>query len=304
MRSSHGVLQRTISALRGPLSNATVSYIFSSMSAVSKQTSPAVRVGPALAGSLVASMCAAHAVERSGRLTADVGPAAGLLAAVRFTRSLVVTAAVILDYRVLFGKFDNYASAEYKEARSRTHERCAYRILELCKTQGAVYVKIGQHVASMNHAVPKEYTSAFKELEDRASYRPYHQVRRVLCSELGGSVHDHFANFETVPVAAASLAQVHRAHLRDGGEKVAVKVQYPGLEALVAGDLASIRVLSRLLSYVFPYFSLDWMVREFRVNLAKELDFLQEAESAEHSLPMMTVLQYREYSHDNQREGC
>jgi aarF domain-containing kinase len=240
-----------------------------------------LRIGPAVVGSLVTTAIAAHALERSGRLSADYGPVAGLLAAVRFSRSLVVSAAVMLDYRYLFTRFDDYSSDEYKEARSRSHERSAKRILELCKTQGAVYVKVGQHVASMSHAVPKEYTSAFKQLEDRASYRPYNQVRRVLSAELGGDIEDHFVNFERTPVAAASLAQVHRARLAGSGEDVAVKIQYPGLEALVAGDLASIRFISRMLSWVFPYLSLDWMVREFRVNLAKELDFVQEAESSE-----------------------
>lgn len=206
--------------------------------------------------------------------------ASGLIAAVRFTRALRTAAVVMADYRWLFARHTDYTSDAYKLDRSDVHRRAADRCLSLARKQGAVYVKIGQHVASMNHAVPPEYTSKLKLLEDRASYRPYPQIKRALERELRRPVEDVYTEFHQKPVAAASLAQVHCATLRDTGEMVAVKVQYPGLEALVQGDLTSIKVLSWMLSWVFPYFNMDWVVEQFRRNLAKELDFLLEAESA------------------------
>lgn len=184
------------------------------------------------------------------------------------------------DYRLLFARHTEYTSDVYKAARSRIHKRSADRLLHLARTQGAVYVKVGQHVASMNHAVPNEYSSRLRLLEDRAAYRPFAQIRSCVEGELGRPVEDVFAEFEETPVAAASLAQVHRARLREGGEVVAVKVQYPGLEALVRGDVTSIRVLSWLLSWVFPYVNLEWVVDQMKRNLEKEMDFLLEAESA------------------------
>lgn len=214
------------------------------------------------------------------------GAASAIVAAVRFTRSLYTATHVILDYRRLFARHTDYECDEYKKDRSEVHKRCAARMLKLARTQGGVYVKIGQHVASMNHVVPGEYSTRLKLLEDRAAYRPFWQIERRIRRELRvQGICEAFSKFETRPVAAASLAQVHRATLRsaDGGDgaKVAVKVQYPGLETLVASDLGTIRILSRLLKYNFPFFNMDWAVAQFRRNLNQELDFVQELHNAE-----------------------
>lgn len=194
---------------------------------------------------------------------------------------MAVSAAIMLDYKMLFMRHTEFKSAEYKTERSAVHSKAAERLLALCKTQGAVYVKVGQHVASMTHGVPREFTSTLIQLEDRAASRPFAQVERVLKKELGGEVSDHFNEFAKEPVAAASLAQVHRAVLVGSGETVACKVQYPGLATLVAGDLASIRFLSWALTKAFPWMNLDWMVDQFRENLAVEIDFQKEAEASE-----------------------
>lgn len=208
--------------------------------------------------------------------------ASSVIAAVRFTRSLRTAAVIMSDYRLLFARHSDYNSDQYKTDRTFVHRRSADRLLNLARQQGAVYVKIGQHIASMNHAVPPEYSSKLKSLEDRAAYRPYWQVERSINRQLpnGQRLQDVFDRFDKVPVAAASLAQVHRATLRNTEQPVAVKIQYPGLEALVRSDLTSIRVLSRLLRFVFPFFNMDWVVDQFRENLKKELDFRLEAESA------------------------
>lgn len=237
--------------------------------------------GAATAASLAAALGGAYTAERSGLVTAEEGVPAGAAAAVRFTRALGVSSRIMLDYRILFASHSEYMSDEYKEERSGVHSRSAERLLGLCKTQGGVYVKVGQHIASMNHAVPAEFTSRLVQLEDRAAFRSYSHVERVICKELGGTVADHFESFEREPLAAASLAQVHRATLKGSGDVVACKVQHAGLVTQVAGDLVSIRVLSRLLSIVFPGTSLDWIVDQFQENLKKELDFSLEAVSSE-----------------------
>lgn len=235
----------------------------------------------AAAGGGVAA--AAVAIERSPSAL-DPHSAAGVAAAriagaVRFGRAFGTASLVMADYRMLFARHTDYAGQVYKGARSVVHVRSAERLLKLCRTQGAVYVKVGQHVASMSHAVPDEYLSRMKLLEDKAAHRPWWQIKGVLQRELGAPLSKLFSEFDEQPVAAASLAQVHRARLRDSGEVVAVKVQYPGLETLVAGDIASIQALSWLLSFVFPYFSLDFIVDQFRANLDKEIDFQLEGES-------------------------
>lgn len=237
-------------------------------------------------GALASTGLAAAAVkiERSPSTfdpTTPLGNAAsGVIAAVRFARAFGTAGTIMADYRYLFYTHTDYNSDQYKSARSEVHKRSAAKLLHLARTQGAVYVKIGQHIASMNHAVPDEYSSQLKLLEDRAAYRPYPQIKRMVESQLHSPLNDLFLEFDETPVAAASLAQVHAARLRETGEKVAVKVQYPGLESLVHGDLISIRFLSRLLSWVFPFFDMHWVVDQFRRNLEQELNFLLEANSA------------------------
>jgi aarF domain-containing kinase len=247
----------------------------------SSRSSVAHKIAAAVSSSMAVLAGGAYGIDRSGTVTAEEGPAAAAIAAVRFTRALAVSSSVMLDYRILFAQHTDYTSDVYKQKRSAVHSKSADRLLSLCKRQGGVYVKVGQHVASMNHAVPVEFTSKLIQLEDRAAFRPYSQVERVICNELGGRLEDHFATFEREPVAAASLAQVHRATLHGSGDVVACKVQHAGLVTLVAGDLSTIRVLSRLLSYLFPAMSLDWIVDQFQENLKKELDFTKEALSSE-----------------------
>ena len=204
----------------------------------------------------------------------------GIIAIVRFTRSLHTAAHIMIDYRMLFARYDEYESDIYKNDRSQVHARSAQRCLNLARKQGAVYVKIGQHVASMKHVVPPEYHTTLKALEDKAAYRPFHQIEKTISRELGENLWTTFNEFHETPVAAASLAQVHKAKLRNTGQIVAVKVQYPGLESLVKSDLTSIRMLSWMMAWVFPFFNMDWVVDQFRKNLQKELDFHLEAKSA------------------------
>lgn len=237
---------------------------------------------PLATGAVFATAATSVSLERHPGLfdhTPLATPVSGVIAVVRFARSLCTASIVMADYRLLLSRHSDYTSEKYKAERALVHRRSADRLLSLARTQGAVYVKIGQHVASMSHAVPAEYWQKLRLLEDRAAYRPYTQIRRAVERELGKPVEDVFDEFEQVPVAAASLAQVHRAKLK-GGEAVAVKVQYPGLEALVESDLKSIQMLNWLLSWVFPYFNMAWVVQRFRQNLEKELDFELEAESA------------------------
>lgn len=215
-----------------------------------------------------------------------------IVAGVRFTRSVYTASHIIIDYHRLFGRHQDYECDEYRKERSEVHARSAERLLKLARIQGGVYVKLGQHVSSMVQVVPREYTSRLKLLEDRASHRPFREIEKHLRREYGiQKLSDKFIEFDEKPIAAASLAQVHRAKLlckdsKAGSENVAVKVQYPGLEPLIRSDLSTIRLLSRFLRYNFPFFNMDWAVTQFRRNLDQELDFLHELQNAQRTSAM------------------
>ena len=124
-------------------------------------------------------------------------------------------------------------------------------------------------MASLQH-LPEEYTTVLSVLQDQARCRPFRTIAAVIAEELGQPVDQLFAEFEETPIAAASLAQVHRALLKDGRE-VAVKVQYPGLERQVETDLRTMALLSSAVAWAFPDYQFQWIVPEFQENLQQQL---------------------------------
>ncbi len=177
------------------------------------------------------------------------------------------------------------AAADYKlrsntpEQLKAAHERNAARLLHVCNTHGGLYTKLGQFVSTLNQ-LPAEYRTTLAACQDAAPSVPFEQARLVVEEELGRPLEAHFVRFEREPVAAASLAQVHRATLRDGGGSVAVKVQYPQLSHQVTSDLRTLRVLSRLLGAAFSAYDYSWLVPDFSRDVAAELDFRREADNA------------------------
>lgn len=165
-----------------------------------------------------------------------------------------------------------------EEAAHIVHQRSAERLLRLFKKQGGVYVKAGQHMSSLYYLLPREYCSTLSELHSRATAQPYEAILPVLKSELGAGATECFDSFDSVPVAAASIAQVHRA--RYNGLDVAVKVQFPDVDRLSSGDVRTIEVITNFITWAFPEFKLQWLVREFDDNLPLELDFTHEANNS------------------------
>lgn len=169
---------------------------------------------------------------------------------------------------------------EYQAELKEVHTRAAARLLDTCKANGGVFVKLGQYFGSMNHVLPDEYTKTLAALQDDANTMPLSHTKKVLEDELGKPFDELFDEFGEKPVGAASLAQVHKAKLKDGRE-VAIKIQYDGLPPQVEQDLGTIRFLARIWGYIDSDFEYDWMFPEFEQNLKLELDFRQEGRNGE-----------------------
>lgn len=196
----------------------------------------------------------------------------------RSSRAIYTFTANSLDYKYSLRGY-NYKSDEYYEVRSMVHNRAASRILKLCEANKGFYVKAGQFLASLQH-MPKEYISILSALQDQALPCAFEVVERVLKEEFGNNVMDMYLEFDKQPVAAASIAQVHRACLKDGRE-VAVKIQYPRLQQQFRIDIATMDILSQALAWLFPDYQFQWIVPVFEKNAKKELDFVEEARNAE-----------------------
>lgn len=148
---------------------------------------------------------------------------------------------------------------------------------------GPTFIKIGQALSTRPDMVPAPYLAALERMQDRVTSVPADEVRAVIETELGVRVDRIFAEFDEQPLGSASLAQVHRATLRDGRE-VAVKVQRAGVADTIRRDLDQLARVAggadRLTSLGDRVRFADW-VQEFRKALLGELDYRTEAENLE-----------------------
>ena len=144
---------------------------------------------------------------------------------------------------------------------------------------GPTYIKLGQIISSGDGLFPEELVSEFKKCRDQVPPEPWWAVRQVVESELGQPLEAVFAHFERVPLAAASIAQVHAARLRTG-EDVVVKVQRPSVARLVDADLKVMAWLAPFLVGRIPIAALanpPALVELFAETITEELDFRLEA---------------------------
>jgi aarF domain-containing kinase len=162
-------------------------------------------------------------------------------------------------------------SEERKERMLEFHGRSAAYMLRLCLDNGGIFTKLGQHLASLNHALPAIYTDTLSQLQDQANSVPFEQVEKLLLSELSvQNLSELFLRFDREPLAAASLAQVHHAIALDG-RHLAVKVQYPRLQSQTDTDLAMLRFSLRAIEFFFPDFTFQWILPEFENALRGEV---------------------------------
>jgi ubiquinone biosynthesis protein len=146
---------------------------------------------------------------------------------------------------------------------------------------GCTFIKLGQLVASGEGMIPDPWVEEFKGCRDRVPPESFDHVRVVIEEDLGRPLESVFSSFDRVPVAAASIAQVHRARLADG-QDVVVKVQRPGIQRLVADDIASMAWIAPIIARRSPqasFSNLAAYVEMFAETIVEELDFRLEAQN-------------------------
>ena len=163
---------------------------------------------------------------------------------------------------------------------SRFNRESAKSIYDAAVDLRGLILKGCQFLGSRADVLPPEYVKVLSKLQDRVPHRPFSVVRHTVERELGRPLDAVFRSFSTRPIAAASLAQVHEARLLDG-TRVAVKVQYPEIEALVRSDLANLRLLFRAVGVVERDLDLMPLVDELGKQVPLELDFVNEGHNAE-----------------------
>jgi len=144
---------------------------------------------------------------------------------------------------------------------------------------GPTFIKIGQLLSSRSDLLPQPYLDALSRLQDQIEPFSFAQVEEIVSSELGVRLSKGFSDFDSEPLAAASLGQVHRAVMRDG-RQVAVKVQRPDIRQTILEDLEAFEEVASLLdrhSEIGRRIGFRALVEEFRRSLLRELDYRREA---------------------------
>lgn len=199
------------------------------------------------------------------------------IAGERCGRVVVTLYLNIRDYLHILKQED---SPTFQADLSAVHKRCAHRTLKTMEKNGSIFIKLGQHLTSLNYLLPSEWCETFIPLQDKCPVSSFKSIEEMVKTDTGKSLEDYFSEFAAEPIGAASLAQVHLARVRETGEKVAVKVQHPGLDEWASLDMWLTRFSFKTLKYWFPEYDLTWLSEEMEVSLPKELDFREEAYNA------------------------
>ena len=197
------------------------------------------------------------------------------------SRSLVmacVAADIVLGYSTLRERAKWLPAMVKPRDWELQHQRSANRVLETAASLGGALIKGCQFASARPDILPAAYIRSLASLQDRMPPRPWGDIEKAIASELHRRPEDVFAEIQREPVAAASIAQVHRARLKDG-RAVAVKVQYPDVETLVATDLAVLEQLVKVVARLSPSIDLRPILDYLKETLPLELDFRREAEA-------------------------
>jgi ubiquinone biosynthesis protein len=161
------------------------------------------------------------------------------------------------------------------------HDDHAEGLASALEELGPCFIKLGQLLSTRPDLMPDDYIQALSRLQRTVAPVPSDKIIQIVESELGAPVSELFQSFDSAPLATASMAQVHRAVLRDGSE-VAVKVQRPGVRQRIEIDIEVLHEAARFATKYTSFasrYGLTQMVRELEYSLSQELDFRLEAEN-------------------------
>jgi ubiquinone biosynthesis protein len=160
-------------------------------------------------------------------------------------------------------------------------EEAALDLAADLESLGPTFIKLGQLLSTRADLLSDAHIEALARLQDDVEPVPFEEIRAVVEEDLGARLSNVFERFEEVPIASASLGQVHHAVMRDGRE-VAVKVQRPGIRETVARDLEVLHGVAGMLddhTDAGERYHFDEMIEEFERSLARELDYRRESVS-------------------------
>lgn len=186
----------------------------------------------------------------------------------RYFRALTTFAEVL----AIYGRMKTSQTRTLEQA----HRDAAARVARLCRRNGATWVKAAQFLSCRPDILPQAYIDALAPLQNDAQVVHFDQLKPALINAWGDDWTRHFEVFDLVPVATASIAQVHHARLKTG-EEVAVKVRLPEVAAQFDQDASLFRLLARLAAPLVRELDVIQITEQLLTMTATELDFRNEA---------------------------
>lgn len=172
-----------------------------------------------------------------------------------------------------------FAAAERRDALDSEFQlRSAEAVADSLGHMKGAMMKLGQMASYLDQGMPEPVREALAQLQQNAPPMSAELASETVERELGAPPESLFAEWDGVPIAAASIGQVHRAMTKDG-QAVAVKVQYPGIGEAITSDLDNVGVLFTAMSLMFPGLETGPLVTELRDRILEELDYRLEADN-------------------------
>jgi predicted unusual protein kinase regulating ubiquinone biosynthesis (AarF/ABC1/UbiB family) len=177
-----------------------------------------------------------------------------------------------------------------RRTRSQRYKQIAAQFRSMAIRMGGVMIKVGQFLSARLDVLPLEITEELSGLQDEVPAEAFEAIRRLAEEELGARLEDKFERFESQPLAAASLGQVHRARLRadspESGEfqEVVVKIQRPFIEQLIDVDFSALHRVAGWLMHYGPIrrrVDVRALISELETTVQREIDYLAEGQNAE-----------------------
>ena len=153
-----------------------------------------------------------------------------------------------------------------------------------------LWTKTAQYLSSRSDFVPVSYVRELSKLQDEAPSTPWVEVKEMLTK---AGILEHFSHIDEIPIASASIGQVHTATLKKSDEKVVIKCQHPNALTLLSDDFVSLRIIAKIVGILEPeYKFLEILMREWANEAWKELDFCTEVDNlvtAQQAVKSMTL---------------
>jgi predicted unusual protein kinase regulating ubiquinone biosynthesis (AarF/ABC1/UbiB family) len=170
-----------------------------------------------------------------------------------------------------------FASAQRREALDLEYQlKSSQDVAAALGNMKGVMMKLGQMLSYVDESVPEPVRQSLADLQQDAPPMSADLAAAVVAGELGAPPDQVFAEWDPVPIAAASIGQVHRAITHDD-VAVAVKVQYPGVDAAIKADLDNYEFFASTAAMLFPGIDVGPFIEEIRVRISEELDYRIEA---------------------------